>query len=105
MKYEEAAAVVENLTEDDGFLVLHALRRKFYWSGTMFTTKDVASTIAECRDDDGKEPSSDKELEDMVSEVLSSKDWHKWLPDYLTEKGFDYIRNVVYEMLENEYNS
>lgn len=100
----EANGTTFILNEDMALNLYHALAREFHWAGTFFTRDDVAVNIAERREADDKEPLSDDELDEAVSTIVGSRDWHRWLPDYMTEQGWEIINTVIYEQLEQEDN-
>lgn len=102
MDYEQSTAFIENLTEEDCVMVFHAMRRKFDWAGTFFTHDDVATCIEDRRDADGLEPLSEGGLEEAVKTVTDSRDWNKWLPDYMTEQGWEIINSCIWENIEQQ---
>jgi len=99
MTPDEARALVEGISQDDAFAVLHALRGKFGWSGTMFCPNDLADYIENCRQADDQEPLDPDALDEWVNDLMLSYEWNKGLTDTLTEHGFDLI-GTAYEELK-----
>ena len=92
------------LNEDMAINLYHALAREFHWAGTFFTPEDVSSIINQRREADDKEPLEGDELEEAVNSVVGSRDWHRWLPDWLTQQGWEIIDTVIHENVEQEVN-
>jgi hypothetical protein len=98
----EANGTTLILNEDMAINLYHALAREFHWAGTFFTRDDLAVTINERRQADDKELLSDNELDEAVDTIIGSRDWSKWLPDWMTEQGWEIINTAIYENLEQE---
>ena len=98
----EANGTTLILNEDMAIMLYHALAREFHWAGTFFTPEDVAATINERRIADDKEPLDSDELEEAVNAVVNSSDWDKWLPDWMTQQGFEIIGTAIFDLLESE---
>jgi hypothetical protein len=104
MTPQDADAFIEGVTEmGDAFAVLHALREKFGWSGTMFCPNDLSDYITNCREADDEAPLSPDALEEWVDDLMSTYEWNKGLTDHLTETGWELI-GMAYEELRNEKN-
>ena len=100
----EANGTSHILNEDMAMNLYHALAREFHWAGTFFTRDDVAVTINERRQADDKEPLSDDELDEAVDTIIGSRDWSKWLPDWMAEQGWEVINTAIHDQLEQENN-
>jgi len=105
---EQALNVIEpyiaDLSQSDAFMVFSMLCRKFDWSGNVFTPDDVSETIQYRREADGLDPLSDEQLEEMTNDIINSRDWHKWLPDWMTEQGWEIINQAIYNREETNGN-
>ena len=105
---EQALNVIEpliaDLSQSDAFMVLSMLCRKFDWSGTMFTPDDVSEHIQYRREADGLDPLTDEQLEEMTNDIINSRDWSKWLPDWITERGWEIINQAIYDREETNGN-
>ena len=97
-------SIMEDMDEAEAFSMLRNIEQKFGWSGTVFTPTDVEECIINRREADGLEPLTDEQLEEAVSAVVDSRDWSKWLPDWMTEQGWDIINSAIYERVENADN-
>lgn len=98
----EANGTTLILNEDMAMNLYHSLAREFHWAGTFFTRDDVRFAITERREADDKEPLSDDELEEAVDTIIGSRDWHRWLPDWMTEQGWEIVNAAIHEQLEQE---
>ena len=105
---EQALNVIEpyiaDLSQSDAFMVFSMLCRKFDWSGTVFTPDDVSETIQERRKADDLDPLPDEQLEEMTNDIINSRDWSKWLPDWMTEQGWEIINQAIYAREDNNGN-
>jgi len=98
----EANGTTLILTESMAIDLYHALAREFHWSGQFFTPEDIRSTINERRENDDKEPLEGEQLEEAVNKIIDSRDWSKWLPDWMGEQGWEVIHQSIFENLEYE---
>ena len=105
---EQALNVIEpyiaDLSESDAFMVFSMLCEKFDWSGTVFTPDDVSETIQYRREADDLDPLSNEQLEEMTNDIINSRDWSKWLPDWMTEQGWEIINQAIYAREDNNGN-
>lgn len=101
---EQALNVIEpliaDLSQSDAFMVFRLLCEKFDWSGTVFTPDDVAEQIISRREADGLDPLPDEQLEEMTNDIINSRNWSKWLPDWMTEEGWEVINQSIFDRLE-----
>jgi len=107
-KSEQALNVIEqyigDLNEDMAINLYHALAREFDWAGTFFTRDDVRVCINDRRVADDLDVLEGDDLEEAVDAVTGSRDWHRWLPDWMTEQGWEIVNAVIYEHVEQEDN-
>lgn len=96
--------VMNEMTQEEAFSMFRNLETKFSWSGTVFTPDDVQECIINRREADGLEPLTDEQLEEAVYLVVDSRDWSKWLPDWMTEQGWEIINTAIFDILENANN-
>jgi hypothetical protein len=105
---EQAINVIEpliaDLSQSDAFMVLSMLCRKFDWSGTMFTPDDVSEMIQHRREGDDLDPLPDEQLEEMTNDIINSRDWYKFLPDWITEQGWEIINQSIFDREETNGN-
>ena len=92
------------LNESMAINLYHAMAYQFDWAGSFFTASDVRRTINERRTEDGKEPLAGDKLEEAVNTILESRDWNKFLTEWMTEKGWEVINATINEHLEQENN-
>jgi hypothetical protein len=103
MKYEDAEALIDHLTEDEALTVLYALRRKFQWSGSLFCESDVREALLQHKcavtdTDDGEVAYPD--LEDDVALVMNSYWWADGMDDGLTEHGWEILSCAIMAVTE-----
>jgi flavin-dependent dehydrogenase len=103
-KTVEANGTTHVLSEDMAMNLYFAIAREFRWAVTLFTPRDVRDTINLRRENDEKEPLEGIELEEAVNTITDSRDWDRWLPDYMTEQGWEVIHQSIFENLEYEDN-
>lgn len=105
---EQALNVIEplisDLSQDDGFIVLRLLCQKFHWSGAMFTPDDVSEQIISRREADDFDPFTGEQVEEMTNDIINSRDWSKWLPDWMTSEGWEIINQAIYAREDNNGN-
>lgn len=98
---EQALNVIEpliaDLNQSDGFTVFRLLCRKFHWAGTVFTPDDVSEQIQNRREADDLDPLPDDQLEELTNDIINSRDWAKWLPDWITEQGWEAINQSIHD--------
>ena len=86
---------IDALTEDEAFRVFSEMRNKFGWAGTIFTRGDVEGMLEEY---DPIREFTDEQWEDFSS----SKNWHRYFYEYLTEKGWEVIQDLLNDWLRAE---
>lgn len=76
------------ITEEQAFEVLNALRDTFGWAGTEFTRGDVETTL-------------DRPLtEDEWEKVLFSREWEKLMAEQTTQAGWWVVDLILSDVLE-----
>jgi hypothetical protein len=94
---------VAGIDEEDAFQLLHAMRRKFDWAGSMWTPDDIRACIKDnyadsiTWDEDG--------LEEFVSECVNTRWWQKSLDEITTEHGWEVLGIMVEEALNEQVQS
>lgn len=91
-------AIVEAIPEGEEFDWLHALERKFGWSGTMFTMDDIRSRWEDLRGgDEDYTPLTDEQLD----AIMSTYYWNKAIPEQLTSHGWEILDMAIDEVVDN----
>jgi hypothetical protein len=92
------------MNEDMAINLYHAMSYQFDWAGSFFTASDVREAINERRTGDDNEPLAGDELEEAVNTILESRDWNRFLTQWMTEQGWEVINTAIHEHLEQEDN-
>lgn len=101
MNLNEALKFVQdNITEEDASIVLHAMKREFGWTGTVFCEDDIRQSIADRREADDKEPYSEEQMDEAVATVMDSRGWSRYMEDWMTEQGWDFLSNLIFDEVE-----
>ena len=95
-KSEQALAVIEtylaDLTEGNAHEVVHALRARFGWQGSVMTTEDIEYRIsAYCPD------LSDDKVEELVSATVATRTWNRYVCDEMIEAGWEALERSLWE--------
>ena len=90
---------LDALDESDAFRVFSAMSDKFGWAGTIFTRNDVESML------DTYDPEHDgKTISEFTDEqwvdFTNNKDWFRYVPEWMTEQGWDIIQDVLNDWLK-----
>lgn len=101
MNINEAIKFVQdNIPEEDASIVLHAMKREFGWTGTVFCEDDIRWAIADRREADVKEPYTDQQMGWAVATVMNSRGWNKAMEEWLTFQGFGYLNDLIFDEVE-----
>lgn len=92
--------VQDNISEEDASTVFYAMRLKFDWVGTVFCEDDIRESIQQRREADDKEPYSEEQMDEAVATVMNSDGWNKWMEDWMTEQGWDFLSNLIFDEVE-----
>ena len=92
---------IQDLTQDHALSVLHAIRDRFGWAGTMFTRDDIEHHIINAREADDLPDLTDTELAEWVDAIQNSWEWRKGIMEYLAETGWEMISNAYEERCQN----
>lgn len=95
-KSEQALAVIEahlaDLVEHDAHAVVHALRARFDWQGSVMTTEDIKARISEyCPD------LPDDKVEELVSATVATRTWNRYVCDEMIEAGWEALERSLWE--------
>lgn len=88
---------VAGIDEEDAFDLLHAMRRKFDWAGSMWTPDDIRTCIKDNYVD--SITWGEDRLEEFVSECVSSRWWQKSLDEITTVHGWEVVAILVDEAM------
>lgn len=94
----EANGTTLILNEDMAMNLYQALAREFNWAGTFFSREDVRECINERRENNGLDDLEGDDLEEAVGSVVNGRDWHRWLPEWMIEQGWEIIHTIVNEV-------
>jgi hypothetical protein len=89
---------IDNITEEEALDVLHKLRTKFHWAGTVFMKDDI---IYRWKDKYGEEEGqalSDEQIES----VMTSWEWRKGLDEAMTSSGYEVLDMALWEVKTGE---
>lgn len=92
---------IDTLTEDEAFRVFSEMQTKFGWTGTIFTRGDVEGMLEQydpIHDGETINEFTDEQWDDFSS----NKNWYRYCPEYLTEKGWDIIQGILDDWLRAE---
>ena len=78
----------QEVTEDQAFTILHQLRLRFGWAGTMFCRGDADALM------DG-EHAMDAMTDEQWWDLQMTWEWRKGLQEIITERGFEIISIAV----------
>ena len=93
---------VAGIDEEDAFQLLHAMRRKFDWAGSMWTPDDIRACI---NDNYADSITWDEDsLEEFVSQCVNTRWWQRSLDEITTEHGWEVVAILVEEAM-NEFAS
>ena len=95
---------LDSLTESETLDVLHTIRRKHGWQGTMFMESDLEDMWSEFRRPDfgeGHEEEIAKPWHEVRESVLNNPCWTRWFTEWLVEKGNEYLADWIMELDEN----
>ena len=82
----------QEVTEDQAFTILHQLRLRFGWVGTMFTREDAGAHLG-----------PEEELTDeMWHDLQMTWEWRKGLQEIITERGFEIISTAVDQVVATD---
>ena len=101
MTANDADKFIEGLDDEmDAFRVLHALRGKFNWAGTMFSVGDVHSALlTDYFDGDYDEENHTYEgIDDDIHAVVNGRTWRKFMEEWMCEQGWEVIQNAISDM-------
>ena len=82
-----------------------AMRDKFGWAGTVFTRDDVDGML------DSNEYNVRKDGEPIINrsftdeqwtDFTNNKDWYRYVPEWLSEQGWEIIDNVLNDWLREK---
>lgn len=92
---------INDLSEDDGFTVLHALMRKFDWAGTVMCRGDIESAILNYALDEDEPDPSPEEMKEFIDRIVGSWEW-KHMDDTMAEAGWVFVNTAVSEVVRGE---
>jgi hypothetical protein len=96
---------IDALDEGDALRVFWAMRDKFGWAGTVFTRDDVDEML------DNNEYNVRKDGEPIINrsftdeqwtDFTNNKDWYRYVPEWLSEQGWEIIDNVLNDWLREK---
>jgi hypothetical protein len=96
---------MDALDEGDALNVFWAMRDKFGWAGTVFTRDDVDEML------DNNEYNVRKDGEPIINrsftdeqwtDFTNNKDWYRYVPEWLSEQGWEIIDNVLNDWLREK---
>ncbi len=101
MTANDADKFIEGLdNEVDAFRVLHAMRNKFDWAGTMFSVGDVHSALLTDHfdGDNGEGDDTYEGIDDDIDTIVNSRTWRKFMEEWMCEQGWEIIQNAISDM-------
>ena len=97
MTWDEADQFVAGFDEEDAHRIFHALKRKFDWAGSPWSTDDIRACV---KDNYADSITSDEDrLEEFVSECVNSRWWQRALDEITTEHGWEVLAILVDEAM------
>ena len=84
----------QECSEDQAFTILHELRLRFGWCGTMFTRGDADAIF-------DAEHAMDAMTDGQWSALQMTWEWRKGLQELITERGFEIISDAVSDVLSS----
>lgn len=101
--YQDMAALLEGMTESEGFLLFHAMQNEFGWAGTVFSRGDAEQAWNTERFDGPYDESAVEPMpEDVWDAFLCSWAWRKGLAEQLTELGWEIVADAARDVVEQE---
>lgn len=89
--------IEKHITEEEGFAILHLLKRKFDWAGTVFTRDDIRSQISWIRDVQIGDLDGDESADWIVDRIAGDRYWREGLEDWMCEQGWECVYDAVAE--------
>jgi hypothetical protein len=96
---------MDSLDEEDAMRVFTEMRYKFGWARTVFTRGDVEGILEnnEYNVTEDGEPIIDRSFTDeQWNDFRSNKDWYRYVPEWMTEQGWEMIDNVLNDWLREK---
>lgn len=92
-------ALVDAIPDGEEFDWLHALERRFGWSGTMFCLDDIRVRWQDLREgDEDYTPLTDEQVDNITNTYY----WAKSLPEMLTEHGWEIVDMAIDEVMKGD---
>ena len=85
---------IDNITEEEALEVMHKLRAKFHWAGTVFVKEDIIYYW----NDNYKEDEGYELTEEQIESVMTSWYWRKGLDDTMTSSGYEVLDMALWEI-------
>jgi len=99
MEQSEIERFIDAIPETEAFYALNLLKRRFGWSGTMFSISDAGEAIfttAEWKNIELETGQADK----LTDELMESYAWTKALEDRLCEIGWNMLMDEAAELIQ-----
>ena len=96
---------LDALDEEDAFRVFWAMRDKFGWAGTIFTRYDVEGMLENNEynvTEDGEVVFDRSFTDEQWDDFASNKDWYRYVPEWMAEKGWEIIFDVLNDWLREQ---
>lgn len=90
---------IDALAEEDAFRVFSAMCDKFGWAGTVFTRDDVEGLLEQYVEDG---EIINEFTDEQWADFSSNKDWHRYVPEWMAEKGWDVIQDILDDWLKEK---
>jgi hypothetical protein len=92
---------IDALAEEDAIRVLSAMCDKFGWAATLFTREDVEGLL-EQSDPEAPPVTINEFTDEQWADFSSNKDWHRYVPEWMAEKGWDVIQDILDDWLKEK---
>jgi hypothetical protein len=89
---------IDNITEEEALTVLHKLRTKFHWAGTIFIKEDIVYRW----NDNHKEDEGYELSEEQIESVMTSWEWRKGLDEAMISSGYEVLDMALWEVKTGE---
>ena len=94
----ESIIDINALTEDEAVRLFSEMSSKFGWAGTIFTRDDVEGMLEQYDPiHDGE--TINKFTDEQWDDFSSSKSWHRYCPEWMTEQGWEVIQDFLNDWL------
>jgi hypothetical protein len=96
--------LADELTESEALDLMHHLRRRHGWQGSLWLEADLSDMWEEIRRPDfgevgeGYGPEIAKPWHEVRDNVLAGRGYTRWFSEYLAEKGNEYLADWILDL-------